>query len=427
MDSHLPEYELYAIRYAERDARRADHFIGGDSHDGPMPMDCFVWAAIGPERSFVIDTGFTAEVAAARGRRHLRCPAESLALIGLDHNSVADVILTHMHYDHVGTVPVGCTVSHRSSRTRQRPLTKRRMPLPLATRRLFADARQAPLLGTRRRKEMPYNPVETHYTRPDLGEVILAALKAAGKDLDQLTPDDLAPVDEFHGGQRPATIRLAGLVGFTGNERVLDVGSGLGGPSRYLAWHYGCRVSGVDLTTEFVRIAETLTQLTGLVGRVVYRQGSALALPFEDMCFDVVWSQNVAMNIADRERLYREMHRVLRPGGKLALQEVAAGPGGLPHYPVQWARTPGISFLYSQQATRATLEATGFRVLVWQDTTEAALASAVARAGNAVGPPPVLGTHLILGADWQAMFRNSARNLEERRTELFNAVLERGD
>src|SRR5215471_4422999 len=84
MDSHLPEYELYAIRYAERDARRSDHFVGGDPHDGPMPMDYFVWAAIGRERSFVIDTGFTAEVAAARGRRHLRCPAESLALVGLD-------------------------------------------------------------------------------------------------------------------------------------------------------------------------------------------------------------------------------------------------------------------------------------------------------------------------------------------------------
>jgi glyoxylase-like metal-dependent hydrolase (beta-lactamase superfamily II) len=103
MDTQLPEYELYAIRYAERDARRADHFIGGDPHDGPMPMDYFVWAAIGHERSFVIDTGFTAEVGAARGRRHLRCPAESLSLVGLDRNNVADVILTHMHYDHVGT------------------------------------------------------------------------------------------------------------------------------------------------------------------------------------------------------------------------------------------------------------------------------------------------------------------------------------
>jgi glyoxylase-like metal-dependent hydrolase (beta-lactamase superfamily II) len=103
MDTHLPEYQLYAIRYAERDARRSDHFIGGDPHDGPMPMDYFVWVAVGAQRTFVIDTGFTAEVAAARGRRHLRCPAESLALVGVDRNTVADVILTHMHYDHVGT------------------------------------------------------------------------------------------------------------------------------------------------------------------------------------------------------------------------------------------------------------------------------------------------------------------------------------
>src|SRR5262244_1499907 len=235
---------------------------------------------------------------------------------------------------------------------------------------------------------MPINPVETHYTRPDLIGAILAALKAAGKDIDHLTPDDLAPVDEFHSGQRPATVRLAELVGFTGAERVLDVGSGLGGPSRYLAWRYGCRVSGVDLTAEFCRVAEMLTQRTGLVGRVDYRQGNALDLPFDDMSFDVVWSQNAAMNIADRERLYREMRRVLKAGGKLALQEVAAGPGGPPHYPVQWAREPSISFLYSQQATRQTLEAAGFRVLVWQDTTAEALASAAGRARGVRSRPP---------------------------------------
>ena len=274
---------------------------------------------------------------------------------------------------------------------------------------------------------MTDNPVETHYTRTDLGEAILAALRAAGKDIDHLTPDDLAPVDEFHGGQRPATVRLAELVGFVGSERVLDVGSGLGGPSRYLAWRYGCRVSGVDLTAEFVRVAEMLTRLTGFVGRVDYRQGDALDLPFESESFEVVWSQNAALNIADRDRLYREMRRVLQPGGKLALQEVAAGPGGPPHFPVQWAREPSISFLYSQKATRAKLATAGLRVTAWQDTTEPALQSATARARNADGPPPALGTHLLLGGDWQAMFRNSGRNLEERRTELFNAVLERVD
>ena len=183
---------------------------------------------------------------------------------------------------------------------------------------------------------MPDNPVETHYTREDLGEAILAALKAAGKDINHLTPDDLAPVDEFHGGQRPATVRLAELVGFTGTERVLDVGSGLGGPSRYLAWHYGCHVSGVDLTAEFVRVAEMLTRLTGLVDKAGYRQGNALDLPLEDMSFDVVWSQNAAMNIADRDpALSRnaprpQTRRQARPaGGRRRAGRPAALPGAV--------------------------------------------------------------------------------------------------
>jgi SAM-dependent methyltransferase len=269
------------------------------------------------------------------------------------------------------------------------------------------------------------HPVEDHYNSQDLGDVILAALKQAGKDVTHLTPDDLAPVDEFHGGQRPATVRLAELAGFAGTERVLDIGSGLGGPSRYLAWRYGCRVSGIDLTAEFVRVAEMLTRLTGLVGKVDYRQGDALDLPFDEMSFDVVWSQNAAMNIADRDRLYSGMHRVLKPGGRLALQEVCAGEGGEPHYPVPWARDPSISFLLSAEAARAKLEAAGFRVVTWQDTTSASLGSSMARAQAAEGPLPALGIHLLFGSDWQAIARNSARNLEEDRTRLFNAVLER--
>jgi SAM-dependent methyltransferase len=207
-----------------------------------------------------------------------------------------------------------------------------------------------------------------------------------------------------------------------GGARVLDIGSGIGGPSRFLASRYGCRVTGVDLTAEFCRVAEMLTRLTGLVGQVDYRVGNALDLPLGDMSFDVVWSQNASMNIADRGRLYSEMHRVLKPAGRLALQEVAAGPGGEPHYPVPWAREASISFLLTAEATREKLEAAGFRVVSWQDTTQN---SSQSWNRAAEGPPPPLGIHLLVGPDWAAIARNSARNYQEDRVRLFNAVLER--
>src|SRR5262249_18637550 len=146
--------------------------------------------------------------------------------------------------------------------------------------------------------------VAEHYRRRALGDVILRALKEAGKNVEHLTPDDLAPVDEFHSGGRNATVRLAQLVRIDGSQRVLDVGSGIGGPSRYLAGNLGCRVPGLDLPPEFVTLAERPAQRTRLGDKVTYRQGNALDLPFPEASFDVVWSQNAAMNIAGRDRLY---------------------------------------------------------------------------------------------------------------------------
>src|SRR5262249_27040557 len=164
--------------------------------------------------------------------------------------------------------------------------------------------------------------VAEHYTRRALGDVILAALKAAGKDVEHLSPDDLAPGDEFHSGGRKATVRLAQLAQIDGSNRVLDVGCGIGGPSRYLASNFGCQVTGLDFTAEFIALAAMLAQRTRLADKVSYRQGDALDLAFADASFDLVWSQNAAMNIADRDRLYGEMRRVLVAGGRLAIQEV---------------------------------------------------------------------------------------------------------
>jgi ubiquinone/menaquinone biosynthesis C-methylase UbiE len=272
----------------------------------------------------------------------------------------------------------------------------------------------------------PATDIDRHYGRGGLLERLLAALREAGKDVERLTIDDLAAVDEFHSRRRAATVELAQLLAPAPGDRVIDIGAGLGGPARYLAATCGCRVSGVDLTAEFVAVATELARRTGLAGQVDFRQGSALELPFPDASFELAWTQNVAMNIADRPRFYGEIRRVLKPGGRLALQDVAQGPGGAVHLPVPWADTPALSFLRSAAETRSLLEAAGFTVLRWHDNSATALAEAAAeRARAAAGPRSPLGLHLVLGPSFADKARNGQRNLTEGRVELINAVLAR--
>jgi len=270
--------------------------------------------------------------------------------------------------------------------------------------------------------------IEHHYGRGGLLDRVLAALKEAGKDLDNLSIDDLAPIDELHSRRRLATEHLAAMLAPRPGERVLDIGSGLGGPARYLAKVCGCRVTGIDLTAEFVATAAELARRTGLADRVDFRQGSALSLPFSDASFDLAWSQNVAMNIADRPRYYAEMRRVLKPAGRLAIQDVAQGPGGVPHYPVIWADTPATSFLRTPEETRALLEAAGFQMLAWQDNTDAAIAETQAERARAAASgtvQPILGVHVVVGPTFWDKARNGHRNMRENRIRLINAVLGR--
>ena len=265
--------------------------------------------------------------------------------------------------------------------------------------------------------------VARHYTRGGLGEAILSALKDAGKDVDRLRPEDLAPVDEFHLRGRAATVEAARLAGLDAGHHLLDVGCGIGGPSRHLASEFGCRVTGLDLTAEYCRVAAMLAERTGLSGRVEFRQGDALALPFADAVFDRVWTQHASMNIADKDGLFAEMRRVLKPDGRLALYDILAGTGGEVRYPVPWARESAISFLDTPDALRARLPAAGFEILTWLDVTAPAcdwFREVVTRT-RAQGAPP-LGIHLLLGDDFAEMAANLMQNLEQDRIVLIQAV-----
>lgn len=265
--------------------------------------------------------------------------------------------------------------------------------------------------------------IQAHYSRPEIGGVILAALEKAGKDSSRLTLEDLAPIDEFHIRGRAATLELARAAGLDASKRVLDVGSGVGGTSRCLAKEFGCRVTGIDLTDEYCRAAAMLSAKVGLTDLVDYRQGDATALPFADGEFDVVWTEHAAMNIPDKPRLYKEMHRVLKPGGTLAVYDVLAGPSGPVLFPVPWARTPDTSFLVQPGELRRLLEDAGLTVSDWSDTTEAARAWFVTLAEKIrkEGFPP-LGFHVLMGADFQAMAQNQGRNLQEGRIVLGQIV-----
>jgi SAM-dependent methyltransferase len=269
--------------------------------------------------------------------------------------------------------------------------------------------------------------VQEHYSRQNLGEAIMAALSAAGKDINHLKLEDLAPVDEFHIRGKEATLELASQVKLNSNHKILDVGSGIGGASRYLASKYGCYVTGLDLTDEYCRVAQSLSDRLGLASHVNYRQGSAIDMPFEDNSFDIVWTQHAAMNIADKPKLYSEIARVLRPDGYFAMYDLLAGPVSPLVYPVPWARDSSTSFLATPDKLHELLESAGLHILSWRDTSEIGRLwfKEAATKMQQPGESPSLGLHVLLGPDYRIMSQNLARNINENRNVLIECVAQK--
>lgn len=213
--------------------------------------------------------------------------------------------------------------------------------------------------------------VTGHYGAGGLTERLLERLAASGVELTALRAEHLHPVDHLHAGGAGATKDLIAALGLSGEERVLDVGSGIGGPSR-MAAAFGARVTGVDLTPEFVRTATELTARVGLAHRASFQVASAEELPFDDDSFDVAMMIHVGMNLPDKKQVFGEVHRVLRPGGRFALQEqVRVGDGELP-WPMPWAQDERFSFVERTDDYTRKLEAVGFTVESVEDRADLA-------------------------------------------------------
>ncbi|MHC4077982.1 MAG: class I SAM-dependent methyltransferase [Planctomycetota bacterium] len=257
--------------------------------------------------------------------------------------------------------------------------------------------------------------VAHHYARGDLLEVLLQGLAKAGLDTDRLSPRDLAPVDEFHIGGRRATVAFAEQLRPAESSRLLDVGCGIGGASRFFAEEYGCHVTGVDLTPEFVAVAGALAAKVGLADRVRYREADATQLPFADHSFDGAYMMHVGMNIPDKAAVFAEMRRVVKPGGVVGVYDILAGSGGEPLYPAPWATAADASFLVSPADMRELLTTAGFTIQSETDRTAFGIEffQEMART-NQNGPPP-FGMHLLFGDSARVKVTNMVRNVEEQR------------
>jgi ubiquinone/menaquinone biosynthesis C-methylase UbiE len=266
-----------------------------------------------------------------------------------------------------------------------------------------------------------------HYKTLSLRVRVNEALVSAGLTADRIDWSALAPLDQFHVRGLAATKELAAELQIHSDATILDVGSGLGGAARFLAATYGCHVTGIDLSPALVDVADMLAIRAGLTEKVIYRCADALKLPFGDASFDHVWTQHVAMNIADRGRFYQEIHRVLKQGGSLAIYDVVTGNGDPLIFPVPWANTPELSFLLTSAAMRSTLNSSGFAEVSWNDKTDAGIEWLAKRSGSNPGilDRQPLGIGVVMGPEFAVMTANLARNLQEGRARLVQTVVEK--
>lgn len=255
--------------------------------------------------------------------------------------------------------------------------------------------------------------VAGHYSHGALGEAIRAGLDALKTTSEAEPVELLAAVDEFHMGGRRATKTLAEALDINPDHHVLDIGCGLGGTARFLASTYGCKVTGIDLTPEYVAVGNDLNDELGLAGQINLSEANATDLPFADANFDRASLLHVGMNIADKAKLFQEAARVIKSGGYLGVYDVMR-TNDLPiTFPVAWAENETTSFVEPADAYRITLEAAGFTIVDIADRSDVALYFFEAiKKRLAEGGPPPLGLHIVMGSDAKLKVGNMHVNVE---------------
>ena len=256
--------------------------------------------------------------------------------------------------------------------------------------------------------------VARHYGSSGIADRILSAIVASGGDLAGLRPDMLFPYDQLHGRELQATEDHVAWLAPKPQEHVLDVGSGIGGPARFIASRTSARVAGIDLTPEFVEAARVLTERAGLDDLVTFETGDALNMPFGNASFDAAICLYVAMNIAQKEGLAREIARVLKPGGRMIWSEVVAVEGKFPTYPLPWGRSPETSSLTTADDLRQALEEAGFNDLEMRDETDIMIdhARKVREGGHTPSPEHMMANQVVMGDDFLDRRRNVLAGME---------------
>ncbi len=259
--------------------------------------------------------------------------------------------------------------------------------------------------------------VASHYTNGRLLDRILSGVEAIGKTPESVTVDDLAPVDEFHIGGRQASEEFIGQLELSANNHVLDVGCGLGGTSRFVASRFGCRVTGIDLTPEFISTGQSLCDWVGLTEQVKLTQGDATATAFSDESFDAAFMLHVGMNIANKIGLFSEICRLIKPGAVFGVYDVMLTGDEELTYPVPWSTTPDTSALATQEQYIDALGQAGFAIIKIRDRRDFAaefFAETRRRMEEAGGSPP-LGVHIAMGDSAPVKINNMVENIASGR------------